>query len=357
MWLPRGNLLKIENGPKPVEDMNARMSNDMLTGYARASIITSDRIEEAIIVYNSGRVFIAIASDDGQNTIQDKKLEAMTKIMKSDDAIIETCSINEKQLRLMEELYKDFIIPDAARQEASQKSAKLEAMKEIIPKLEIKPDTSYHPHKEPVKDKRQEPAKRIYIPEIRGQFLRTDQVSTLDEYIKGRQIDIGHIIFIKKYDDMFKEHHMIILGGKIQAAYTEDTAGPEVLQGILSSAGTVEFYMIDEPLIMSVLKKYPNILINSKRFEEEKEAKEQRRMGVPAKSIFDGGGKWSKVDFRNVSKPVEKEIMNEEDIMLVKSMEKDFASNVDDLLQKLELSHLRVKELKKKDEVTENERI
>ncbi|HTX44342.1 MAG TPA: hypothetical protein VMC61_06390, partial [Methanocella sp.] len=201
-------------------------------------------------------------------------------------------------------------------------------------------------------------------------------------------------------------YHLLFLKGKVVAAYSSKEAGAALLNGILSMGGVAEFYHVDEAIVHSILKMYPHVAASYENGLEPIKAVEPARaeprpmqvlrpeskpytpppprpepaarlpeapkplekprpmethryeaiprqgIGVPAKSLFD---KRDHAGTEGMGMPAPESKSTgtlkgeiDDDADFVKKVEKEFVGNVDDLLKRLELSHLKVVPDKKK---------
>ncbi|MCD1295937.1 hypothetical protein CUJ83_13120 [Methanocella sp. CWC-04] len=343
MWLPRGTLVNSEKGPRSLKDINESFLVEKFNGYLRVSIIGSGEILEGVVVYDSGKPVISMGSN-GKKELPDPELEFTSKITENEDAIIELCSLNQSQIQLMNDACKEFRIPVKTSQPAA--SQKTEISRDGMPAVK-------NQRQEAVKTNTQAvPGKRAGMPEIRGQFIKAESVPSLRSYLDERRIDAGHIIFFEKNGAGYKEYHIILLNGNVEAAYSEHHRGRELFDRIIDAGGDLEIYRIEEHVINSVLRMYPDILIGSGQVPENKATQQtmynmasegRRTIGVSAKAILEN----AELERKVVEDDIEIDTYDD-DVALVKRVEKDFANSVDEILKKLELTHLLINGGKKK---------
>ncbi len=382
MELPHGTLVKSFKGPVPLSELNTVLLKDSFTGFLRASLLKGS-IVEGVIVYNTGKPVIAFISDARADR-PDNEQKAVTAVVGDEDSVIELFSLSEGQLRLAMDFNRDFMIKPAAPMAppVPPKAAAPRPMPAQRPKAENKP---------PV------------FPEVRGKFIKSESIESLQQYVESRTDDTGHAIFVGQ--DNAREYHLLFLKGKVVAAYSASSneAGAGFLNGIMPMGGMVEFYYVDEALIAPILRMYPHVAVASERPPEQKEPEriEPRPMqvqrpepmarsepatvhgpatrppverqqekpgpmethrynmaprqgiGVPARSLFDKSEPPRPVDGMGMPAPEAKSTGTlkgevDDDADFVRKVEREFVGNVDDLLKRLELSHLKVVPDKKK---------
>ncbi|HTY91962.1 MAG TPA: hypothetical protein VMC84_12370 [Methanocella sp.] len=381
MELPHGVLVRSFKGPVPLAELNAALLKDSFTGFMRASLFAGSTFAEGAIVYGAGKPIIAYVSD-GKSDHQDGEQKVIATIASSEDTVLELFSLNEGQLRLAADFGKEFMIRQAPAQQTPKPP--VEAPK-------------------PMPVKRQPPAQRSSMPEVRGSFIKSESVVSLKSYIENRKDETGHAVLIKQDGG---ECHLLLLHGKVVAAYSAGEAGEALLGKMLSSSGVAEFYHIDEALINSIMRMYPHVALGDEpsrgapkaepapqpmqvlrpdskpyvplikpvpiaksegmahgtvtRPPEQPGPMETHRFdaspkhvpGVSAKALFDKGARQA-ADGIGTPAPESKSTGAlkgdmEDDADYVKKVENEFVGNVDDLLKRLELSHLKVVPDKKK---------
>ncbi len=382
MELPHGTLLKSFKGPIPLADLNAALLKDVFTGFMRASLLTGNAIE-GVVIYSNGNPIVAFTSD-ARADHPDNEQKAVASIIASEDSAIELFGLNEGQLRLAIDFSRGFLIKQPPP---------------LPPPVKVEA-----PRPMPVQRPRAE--KPASFPEVRGTFIKSESVDSLRSYIDSRKDETGHTVLTGQ--DGAREYHLLFLKGKVVAAYSSNEAGPAFLSGIISTGGVAEFYHVDDAIVLSILKMYPHVTASygaapettiTPAAKEPARAKQAPKLeswpggfpqiplkhepgappvteapkpqgkpgpmethryeaiprqgiGVPAKSLFDRRER-SGADGMGMPAPESKSTGTlkgevDDDADFVKKVEKEFVGNVDDLLKRLELSHLKVVPDKKK---------
>jgi len=384
MELPHGVLVRSFRGPIPLAELNNALLKDTFTGFMRASLLKGS-IVEGVIVYDTGKPIIAFTSDAKADRA-DNEQKAVTSVTESEESVIELFSLNDGQLRLVMDFSRDFLI-------------RLPPPPPPPPPVKVEA-----PRPMPVQRPKME--RPLGFPEVRGTFVRSESPESLRSYVETRKDETGHMVFVRQ--DGAQEYHLLSLKGKVVAAYSAATkeAGATFLNGILPMGGTVEFYHVDEAIVNSILKMYPHVAVAydkqpepikeprpmqvlrpepmaraestahnpaarpPKKAEEEapRPLEKPRPMethrydmiprqgiGVPAKSLFDRSERTAHgaADGMGMPAPESKSTGTlkgdmDDDADFVRKVEKEFVGNVDDLLKRLELSHLKVVPDKKK---------
>ncbi|BAI62561.1 hypothetical protein MCP_2489 [Methanocella paludicola SANAE] len=390
MELPHGTLVRSFKGPMPLSELNIALQKDSFTGFMRASQFRG-AFAEGVIVYGSGKPVIAYTSD-GKSDRPDGEQKAIASIASEDDTFIELFSLNDGQLRLAMDFGRDLLV----RPKPAPKP--VEAPKPPEPK--------------PMPVQRQSPPreKPAGMPEVRGSFVKSENAVSLRSYIESRKDETGHSVLIKQDGAGFSEYHLLLLNGKPVAAYSSAGSGDAFLAKVLHESGVTEFYRVGEAIIHSIIRMYPHIALSGepeketpKAASEQKSAEEQKPMqvlrpdskpyvpltkpepivrtetmahgtviyppeqpgpmethrfdaspkqvpGISAKALFDRG-----VNAESMGTPAPESKSTgalkgdiDDDADFVRKVEKEFVGNVDDLLKRLELSHLKVIPEKKK---------
>ncbi len=380
MELPHGVLVKSFKGPVPLADLNVVLLKDSFTGFMRASLLKGS-IVEGVIVYDAGKPVIAYTSDARADR-PDSDQKVVTSVAGGEDSVIELFALNEGQLRLVMDFSRDFLIkppPSPARAEAPRPMPEApRPMPVQRPKADRPPG----------------------FPEVRGRFIKSERPESLQSYVETRKDETGHAVFIGP--DGTKDYHLLFLRGKAVAAYSASAgeAGAVLLSSILPMGGIVEFYYVDEGIVHSILRMYPHVAMDydkppeplkepvseprpmqvlrpepvahvpparhPNRAEAAKPPEKPRPMethrydmaprqgiGVPAKSLFDRSDPSHSSDGMGMPAPESKSTGTlkgdmDDDADFVRKVEREFVGNVDDLLKRLELSHLKVVPDKKK---------
>jgi hypothetical protein len=423
MEMPHGVLLRSFNGPIPLNELNAALTKDQFTGYMRASVV-NEALVEGVLVYSSGNPVVAFTTN-GKTDLLDNELNAISSVTAKDDSAIELFSLSESQIKLVLDFFSEFII----RHEPPPPPAKPQP-------IAREPQRS-----QPVQiSKPQREEKLLGLPEVRGAFVKSENIESLRSYVNGRKDETGHVILIKQDGDGFSEYHLLLLKGRAVAAYSASphgageaysACGMGLLDQIMVMGGMVEFYYVDETLVNSIVKMYPHITVTAEpdsapqkieisrpeqktkevlrpdgrpyvasspvsgagqrpepitrteaaahvpvtRPPERSEAPKKfdilkpsempkpletikpntaSRQGLPSKSIFEkGDSPVFATDGTGTPAPESRSTGAlkgdmDDDADFVKKVEKEFVGNVDELLKRLELSHLKVVPEKKK---------
>lgn len=338
MRLPRGTLIYSCQGPKPLSEISDSIRRDAFTGYLRVSIIrNTNGIVEGICIYLSGQLIISLTSE-GDNDRPDPEQKRVAEIANSSDAIIELCSLNDAQINLMKDLAREFAIrPDTNTATVTNHG--------LISGTSAPGE---------LKKARNAVRAGAGAPDIRGQFIKSEHVDSIRDYLAGRNGETGHAVFIVEKDGSFEEYHMILIKGTVEAAYSNSLMGARTIDHILDMSGQIEFYYLDESIISSLLKRYPETLVKARGSTGEQDREGHRHnIGIPARELLeDVYSKHHNTEDGKVSGVYNEHIADtgydDKDIAFVKKVEHDFADSVDDLLRRLELSHLRVSDTKKK---------
>lgn len=327
MQLPHGTLVNSHRGPVSLQELGLSVGRDELTGYVRVSVFDRSVVRESVAVYLSGKPVMAFASD-GSTDCRDPDQKLMQEATRRDNAIIEICRLADRQVKLLQDLYHDFVLAPAT---APVKAARMEAPKEV-------------PVASPaaVMARREEKARYAPMPEIRGRFVRAANIADLDNYVRDHPDETGHLMLLAQRGQKVEEEHIIIIRGKIEAAYNDNMSGPGLLESLKGVAGMAEFYAVDEALLTSIIARQTRAATAA-----APAAKAERPapvIGIPAKDLLESS--------RLQAAPVHEEIGRtadeisggiEDDLAMVRRVERDFAGHVDELLCKLELSHLRMR--------------
>jgi hypothetical protein len=394
MKLPYGTPVKSDGLPKALNEIIATLEKNAFTGYLRASLISKPgESVEGVLVFKAGTPAIAFTSD-GNTDRPDNDLQLITSIVSRETAILELCAFNESQIRLMMDFCKEFIlkapapVPKPAPQPAQQPAIK--------PKPQAEPAQPRHPRAE-------SHVKQGRLPEVRGQFVKSETVESLGAYLATRTDETGHVIFAIRSGDTFAEYHILLIRGKPEAAYSEksDLIGKPLLDSLMESAGDAEFYRVEESIIISVIHGNPRVSTSpapeptprsepgprldppGPRLEPPRrtnpvpvskpepapvpEAKpwtmpvrraeppqqmpeniQRHEMGIPARALLERSDRQAySVEGLGTPVPEVKSTSTmkgdmDADIDFVKKVESEFVGNVDELLKRLELSHLKV---------------
>jgi hypothetical protein len=384
MELPHGVLIRSFKGPMPLSELNIALQKDSFTGFMRASLFRG-AFAEGVIIYGAGKPVIAYTSD-GKSDRPDGEQMAIASIASEDDTFIELFSLNDGQLRLALDFGRDLIV----RPKPAPKP--VEAPRPAVQEPKPMPVQRQSPPRE----------KPAGMPEVRGTFVKSENAVSLRSYIESRKGETGHSILIRQEGAGFTEYHLLLLNGKPVAAYSPAGYGDALLAKMMQESCVTEFYSVDEGIIHSIIRMYPHIALSDEN-EAPKAAPEQKPMqvlrpdskpyipftkpepivrtesmahgtvihppeqpgpmethrfdssprqvpGISAKALFDRG---VNADSMGTPAPESKSTGAlkgdiDDDADFVRKVEKEFVGNVDDLLKRLELSHLKVIPEKKK---------
>ncbi|MGA9139128.1 MAG: hypothetical protein WBZ29_02830 [Methanocella sp.] len=327
MQLPHGTLVNSHRSPLGLKELGESIARDGLTGYLRVSVFDKSSVRESVVVYIAGKPAMAFASE-GSSDRTDPDLKLMEEAIRKDNAIVEVCKLADKQVKLLQDLYRDFAI--AAPAAAPVKPVPKEAPKEPLAATVT------------IATRHEEKPLSMPMPEIRGRFVRAESIASLDEYVQKYPGETGHLLFLAQRDGKVEEEHVIIIKGKTETAYNDHASGHGLLENLRNASGHAEFYAINEGLLTSIIgrqAKVPPAAVPAAKPE-----KPASGIGIPAKDLLESA--------RTPAIPVRDDISRtmdeisggmEDDLAMVRKVERDFASHVDELLCKLELSHLRTR--------------
>ncbi len=322
MQLPHGTLTSSHKGAADLALLGDDIAKDALNGYLRVSVFDRSAVRECVIVYLAGRPVMAFSSD-GAADHADPGFKLMDEAIRKGDAIVEVCQIQEKQVRLLQDIYREFAVSAPAS---------------VAPVVPAKPTATEQPKIEspPEREEKRRPAR---MPEIRGRFARAESVGDIDEYLRNHPGDTGHLLFTAELNGRREEEHIILIKGKIEAAYNDHVAGPELLETLKGVSGQAEFFMVDETLLTSIIGRYAGAA-SRPTAEKRKPAP-----GILAKDLLEASRPQLHISAQareDTSRTADEFSGNiDDDIAMVRRVENEFASHVDELLIKLELSHLR----------------
>jgi hypothetical protein len=325
-------------GPIALRSLNDTLAKEGFTGYLRVSMFGKDQISEGVIVYRAGKPVMSFVSDGAVDHV-DEEARTLEAFIGTEGSTVEVCRLVDRQVELLLELYHEFAI--------SLKPGPAQAG----PKAEPAPAGQPEPCAAPPRKPQARPAPAAGMPDIRGRFVRSEPAGSVGEYLRRHPGETGHLLFAGKRDGRAEECHIIIIGGQVEIAYNEDTVGPHLAEGMAD--GTVEFYAVDPPVLASVLARHlkkegvpqeagvPQRAGAPKREEPAGHA-DRPVLGIPARALLEKSGTPVSPVKEDINRAVD-EISNsmDDDVAMVRKVERDFAGHVDDLLSKLELSHLR----------------
>ena len=348
MQLPRGTLEKSFRGPGTLASVAEGIAKDSLTGYLRVSIL-SDNASECVTVYLSGKPVMAFLSAAGDD-LPDPGMAGIKASIQQPDCIIEICKLGINQVTLLQELYGNLACgePLPPRQNPAAQPTPPQAS----------------PRHAPIAPAATSPAAARFVkPELRGRFVRSERLGDLREYCERYPEDTGHLLFIA--NDTKEEHHAIIAAGRIEAVYDDRGIVPGVPARLGGVPGIAEFYAVEPGVLTSVLLRSLKSVqdaaspvppaarasnASSGRFGATAPpvpapANRQPAIGIPAKAILEKTRQPAEA-----APAVEDEISRtvdelsrsmDDDIAMVRKVEQDFAQHADELLEKLDLGHLR----------------
>ena len=340
MQLPYGTLSASYRGPRDLREVGEGLGKERLTGYLRVSAFEKGGVCEYVVVYAAGKPVMAFASV-GAADRKDPDSRLMTAAIGRDNAIVEVCQLQDKQVKLLQDLYREFAVtPAPAAPAPLVKAAPKESPREA-PREAPRAALGATPRPED----RPRPAQ---APEVRGRFVRAEEIGSLDDYMLRHPGETGHLLLMIPRNGRAEEEHVILIRGKIEAAYNAATSGPGLWQDLRASPGQAEFYAVDEALLTSIIGRYTRAT-SARPAEPQATGPAQPQVirpaavvGIPARDLLEGP--------RRVTPPVwddggpgtgDGDGGIEDDIAMVRKVEHDFAGHVDELLSKLELSHLR----------------
>jgi hypothetical protein len=234
MQLPYGTLVSSHRGAADLKELGETIVKDGLTGYLRVSVFDKSAVRECVIVYSGGRPVMSFASD-GTTDHKDPDYRRMDEAVRKEQAIVEVCHLQDKQVKLLQDVYREFALAPAA--------------------APVKP-VAKEPPVAAIAPMREEKARPVTAPEIRGRFVRAEDVGELGEYLRKHPGETGHLLFMAQTNGRQEEQHILIIKGKIEVAYNDRAAGPELLERLKGVPGQVEFYAVDETLLASICGRY-----------------------------------------------------------------------------------------------------
>lgn len=380
MQLPRGTLAKNNRGPATLASVTEPIATESLTGYLRVSIF-SDNASECVVVYLTGKPVMAFVTDAGGER-PDPGMRGIAAAIQQADAIIEVCTLGEKQVSLLRELYGNLGYVEPRPQPPA-----VETPPPRAPPAAARASPA-RPAQERPADR---PSVRFVMPEIRGRFVRSEEVGDLRDYAALHPDDTGHLLYVVTQNGPQKEYHAIIVEGRLEIVYDDREIWTEVPASVEGVAGLAEFYAVDPLVLKSVIQRslknihpgrqepsvpaaarfetpvavppraqpqappsVPQRLASQPAPQAERPeptraaspaepAERPRAIGIPARDIL---GKSRTTEAAHVGDDISKTLDEisksmDDDVAMVRKVEQDFASHVDELLEKLDLSHLR----------------
>jgi hypothetical protein len=317
MQLPHGTLASSHRGAADLKELGEAIAKDGLTGYLRVSVFEKSTVKECVIVYKAGKPVMAFASD-GMTDRKDADNRLMDEAIAKEQAIVEVCHLEDRQVKLLQDVYREFAMAPAAA-------------------APVKP-AAREPPGVVATPKREENARPVAAPEIRGRFVRAESVVDLQEYLRRHPGETGRLLYMTQVNGRQEAQQILIIKGRIEVVYNDRSTGPELLEKLKGVPGQTEFYAVDEGLLASIAGRYSRSISHPVP-EKEKPA---TGIGIPARDLLESARPMSSMAREDINRVVD-EISGgmEDDITLVRKVEREFAGHVDELLSKLELSHLR----------------
>jgi len=308
-----------------LKELGVSIAKEELTGYMRVSVFDKSSVRECVIVFASGKPVMSFASE-GSSDRKDPEQRLMEEAIRQDNAIVEVCQLADKQVKLLQDLYRDFAVAPA-----------------VVP---VKPAPKEAPKEPPstapaaAVSRREERPRNMPMPEIRGRFVRAENIASMYEYVQKYPGETGHLLFLAQRNGKVEEVHIIIIRGKIEAAYNERMSGHGLLESLSGASGHAEFYAVDEALLTSIIGRQTKAAIAAAPVIRPE--KPVPGIGISAKDLLEITRPPVAPVRDDISRTVD-EISGgmEDDLAMVRKVERDFACHVDELLCKLELSHLR----------------
>lgn len=372
MQLPRGTLEKSQRGPGTLASVKESLARDSLTGYLRVSIL-SEQASECVVVFLAGKPVMAFVSG-ARDDQPDPGLSAITASIQQAGCIIEVCRLGDKQVALLQDLYGQFAYREPLPPENPPEKPTV---------FKQAPAAAQPPARKAVAA----PPSRFIKPEIRGQFVRSEELGDIREYPERYPGDTGHLLFITRLDGIPEEHHAIISAGRIEAVYNDQDIVPNVPEWLHGVPGFAEFYSVEPAVLTSVLlrslrgvpgvvsaettapSRPPSVSVKPPQEAPRTEAPHTwaaqvrsaapepgptpapvlepagrpKGVGVSAAAIL---GKTRSAEPAHVGEDITRTVDElsrsmDDDIAMVRKVEQDFALHADELLEKLDLGHLR----------------
>jgi hypothetical protein len=316
MQLPYGTVATSHKGAADLKALGEVIAKDGLTGYLRVSVFDRSAVRECVIVFQGGRPVMSFVSDAAGDR-KDPDYRQMDEAIGKENAIVEICQLQDRHVKLLQDIYREFAIAPAA--------------------APAKPAAREPPRVAPA-PRHEEKARPVPAPEIRGRFVRAENVDSLQEYVQRHPGETGRLLFMTQLNGRPEEQHIILIKGRIEVAYNDRAWGPELLEKLTGVPGQTEFYAVEEALLASVVGRYART-ISPPAPEREKPAP---GIGIPARDLLESARPAMPPAREDANRTLD-EISGgmEDDIAMVRKVERDFAGHVDELLSKLELSHLR----------------
>ncbi|HEY3274252.1 MAG TPA: hypothetical protein VGJ92_10845, partial [Methanocella sp.] len=113
MQLPYGTLVSSHRGAADLKELGEAIVKDGLTGYLRVSVFDKSAVRECVIVYSGGRPVMSFASD-GTTDHKDPDYRRMDEAVRKEQAIVEVCQLQDKQVKLLQDVYREFALTSVA---------------------------------------------------------------------------------------------------------------------------------------------------------------------------------------------------------------------------------------------------
>jgi len=336
MQLPRGTLASSFRGPMALQKLNGLLVKENTSGYLRVSMFGKAAINECVVVYRSGRPVMAFVSD-GALDHKDEGFHTIEELLRVEGSVIEVCKLADRQVDLLQELYREFAV--AAPAPAPEATATPAAAPKVSVPRPVAP----------------RPAPRD-LPVVRGRFVRSEPARSVSEYLQRHPGETGHLVYtVDREGRAAEELHVILIKGRVDTAYNEKSIDPGLADTL--HPGTAEFYLVDEALLASVLGRLgrkeeplkPEMAREPARAEPRRQGTVPPAVGIPTRTLLEKAEKAAPPpeieDIGRAMGEISKAM--DDDLAMVRKVETDFANHVDDLLNKLDLSHLRARRKKR----------
>ncbi|HMK48023.1 MAG TPA: DUF2226 domain-containing protein [Methanocella sp.] len=391
MQLPYGTLINSYQGPKTLASVVENIIKEGLTGYLRVSIMSGDLVE-CVIVYLMGKPVMAFVIDSNGDK-PDLRMATISASISREGAVIEVCKLMEKQVQLLKELYPNLIYVEPVIQQPPPPVVVTPSTASAPMKDRNLPANINTDQWAIAKSTPRLPV-RFVMPEIRGRFVRSEVISSIKEYMARYREETGHLVLIADQDGVQEEYHIIIIHGKVEAVYNDRAIAPSMPDWIAGVGGQVEFYSVEPSVLTSVLSRYlrkdivtvapadrgppaqpstsrapvppvsvaqlpsisaepapeirvvtvPAIIPPAVPAEVKRPSVPAPTIGIPARDLIKKSLPTTSVAVpaEEISKTVDEISKSmDNDIAMVRKVEEDFASGVEDLLEKLDLGHLK----------------
>lgn len=408
MELPHGVLVRSFRGPIPLIELNAALLKDSFTGFMRASLLKGT-IVEGVIVYGTGKPIIAFTSD-GKIDRPDNEQKATTSVAANEDSVIELFALNEGQFRLFRDFSRDFLIKLPPTPPLQPPKPVVEAPRPMpiqrqkmerplsFPEVRgtfIKSESSgsLRSYIETRKDEtghavliRQDGTQEYHLLFIKGKVVAAYSASSKE----AGTAFLNNILSMSSVAEFYHVDEAIVqsilkMYPHVAAAYekaSEPVKEPvkepakieprpmQVLRPDSKPYIPLPAPIKPEPIARAEAAAHGPVTRPPNKLETTPEAPKppekpkpmethryetmpRQGIGVPAKSLFDKRDRPLAIDGMGMPAPESKSTGTlkgdmDDDADFVRKVEKEFVGNVDDLLKRLDLSHLKVVPDKKK---------